>query len=143
MSAAIALDNPKFAMNVGSAVRVAAAYAIDTVFYSGSRIEFDERLPRELRHKDYRDVKVQHIAGLPTGYVPVCVEIVDGAQDLTTFEHPKDALYLFGPEDGSVSQWWRRGSHFFVQIPTMFCLNLATAVATVMYDRYVKEQHVQ
>lgn len=44
--------------------------------------------------------------------------------------NPRRAVYLLGPEDGSIS--------FLVQIPSTYCLNVATAGAVVMYDRAAK-----
>jgi tRNA(Leu) C34 or U34 (ribose-2'-O)-methylase TrmL len=54
------------------------------------------------------------------------------------FEHPPNAVYVFGPEDGSVSKPHINHCHRFVVIPTKHCLNLATAVATMLWDRQYK-----
>jgi tRNA C32,U32 (ribose-2'-O)-methylase TrmJ len=54
------------------------------------------------------------------------------------FEHPENALYLFGPEDGSIPQMYLQYCHRFVVIPTRHCVNLAAAVYTVLYDRQCK-----
>ncbi len=53
---------------------------------------------------------------------------------LHTFEHPENALYVFGPEDGSIPRVLLGHCHRFVVIPTRHCLNLATAVASVLWD---------
>jgi hypothetical protein len=34
------------------------------------------------------------------GVTPVAVELRPDAESLVTFEHPEEALYVFGPEDG-------------------------------------------
>jgi tRNA(Leu) C34 or U34 (ribose-2'-O)-methylase TrmL len=54
------------------------------------------------------------------------------------FEHPADATYVFGPEDGNVPKGALSVCHRFVSIPSHHCLNLAAAVYTVLYDRVVK-----
>lgn len=77
----------------------------------------------------------------PRGLVtPVAVELRPEAESLVTFEHPEDALYVFGPEDGSLPKPIRRLCHRFVVIPTHHCLNLAAAVNVVLYDRRFKRQ---
>jgi tRNA(Leu) C34 or U34 (ribose-2'-O)-methylase TrmL len=55
-----------------------------------------------------------------------------------SFEHPGDALYVFGPEDGGLPKAVRLHCHRFVFIPTHHCLNLAAAVNVVLYDRRLK-----
>ena len=61
-------------------------------------------------------------------------------KSLVTFEHPEDALYVFGPEDGGLPRPVRLLCHRFVFLPTHHCLNLAAAVNVVLYDRRLKRQ---
>ena len=70
--------------------------------------------------------------------VPVGVELLPGTTNLAWFEHPENAVYVFGPEDGGLSKSARLNCHYFVQIPGYHCLNLAAAVNVVLYDRTVK-----
>jgi tRNA(Leu) C34 or U34 (ribose-2'-O)-methylase TrmL len=72
------------------------------------------------------------------GTVPVAVEVRPGSESLIDFEHPDEALYVFGAEDGSLSRAVLRHCHRFVIIPTRHCTNLAAAVYTVLYDRHAK-----
>jgi tRNA(Leu) C34 or U34 (ribose-2'-O)-methylase TrmL len=69
---------------------------------------------------------------------PVAVELRSDAESLVTFEHPENALYVFGPEDGNLPKPVRLLCHRFVVIPTHHCLNLAAAVNVVLYDRRLK-----
>lgn len=104
------------------------------------------RLPREERMRGYRDeVQLKQTDGLlgkwadiPSKWVPVCVEVDPGAEQLHHFEHPENAVYMFGPEDGSIPAYYRSKAHRFVVIPSYHCLNLAGAVYTVLYDRVAK-----
>jgi tRNA(Leu) C34 or U34 (ribose-2'-O)-methylase TrmL len=57
------------------------------------------------------------------------------ATPLKDFAHPENATYIFGPEDGNVPRWIREAAKRFIRIPTRECLNLATTVALVLYDR--------
>ena len=54
------------------------------------------------------------------------------------FEHPERALYVFGPEDGSLGRAVLARCHRFLVIPTRHCANLSAAVYTVLYDRHAK-----
>jgi tRNA(Leu) C34 or U34 (ribose-2'-O)-methylase TrmL len=92
--------------------------------------------------KGYRDVQLIHhdhvFDRFAADEVPVAVEVRASSEPLQTFEHPEKALYVFGPEDGSIPKVLLGHCHRFVVIPTRHCLNLATAVATVLWDRQFK-----
>lgn len=143
---AILLVDPRFARNVGVAVRGASAYGLSQVWFTGRRVGFDiegiGRLPREERMKGYRSVEILHserpFDRFPPGTVPVAIEVKEDAEHLFEFEHPERAVYVFGPEDGSIPSVLLRHCHRHVVIPTRHCLNLAVAVGTVLYDRTQK-----
>ena len=146
MTASIALINPKHARNVGAVVRAASCYGADQVWITGDRVALEPhpgyRLPREERMRDYRDVALQRtdrvFDQVDRGVTPVAIELVAGAETLIEFEHPENALYVFGPEDGSLGRSTLGLCHRFVVIPTAHCTNLAAAVYTVLYDRHAK-----
>lgn len=143
---AIALVNPKYPHNVGMVVRLASCYGLKQVWFTGDRVSLNptkgERLPREERMKGYKDVQIIHYEQFfdqfPDGTVPVAVEVRANSEPLHSFEHPEKALYVFGPEDGSIPSPLLPHCHRFLVIPTRHCLNLATAVATVLWDREYK-----
>lgn len=144
---AVALVNPKFEHNVGAALRAASCFGAKQLWWSGPRVSFDgetrkgRRIPREERMKGYREVEAFHadyFLDAFTDAVPVAIELHPGAESLLTFEHPERAVYLFGPEDGSIDRSYRGLCHRIVKIPSRHCLNLAAAVYTVLYDRHVK-----
>jgi tRNA(Leu) C34 or U34 (ribose-2'-O)-methylase TrmL len=145
----IILINPKYPANVAKVIRLAAAFDIPQVWWTGDRVSVDpskgERLPREERMKGYKKVEIRqfdHPLGpdgqFPRGVTPVAVEVRDNAQKLPEFEHPENPVYVFGPEDGSLTRVHTQHCHQFVIIPTKHCLNLATAVTAVLYDRMLK-----
>ena len=144
----IILENPRFAFNVGMAVRIASCYGLKQVWFTGDRVRLDidakKRLPREERIKGYRDVEMinydRPLEQFPEGTVPVAVEVRPNSERLQNFEHPEKAVYVFGPEDSSIHAGLLTYCHRFVVIPTFngYCLNLATAIATVLWDRMVK-----
>ncbi len=140
----LGLENPKDAGNVGSVLRALGCYQADGIFYTGSRYD------RAVKHStDTRNVaeKAQmfHMESLllvkeqlPDDTRLICVELVVGATPLPEFEHPEHALYVFGPEDGSIPQDIVSAADEVVYIPTVGCMNLAATVNVVLYDRLAK-----
>jgi tRNA(Leu) C34 or U34 (ribose-2'-O)-methylase TrmL len=153
---AVVLTNPKYAHNLAQTVRALSCFGVSQLWWNGERL-FQEildlkRIPREERMRGYSDVSIlYHERPLEAyqqakeSFVPVCVELVPGAENLFDFIHPYNAVYVFGPEDGSVHQGTRRNCHRFVHIPTKHCANLSAAVYMVLYDRALKHnlQHLE
>ena len=71
----------------------------------------------------------------------MAVELRRNAESLIDFVHPEHALYVFGPEDGSLGRATLAQCHRFLVIPTRHCANLSAAVYTVLYDRHAKRVH--
>lgn len=68
----------------------------------------------------------------------VCVEFAENATPLPGFRHPQNAFYIFGPEDGGISQEVIDRADAVVYVPTNGCLNLSATVNVVLYDRLTK-----
>ena len=137
----IGLTNPKSPDNVGAVLRAAGCFQADAVFYTG------QRYPRAA--KFYTDTKsvsqslpltsVESLLDAASDEVKiVCVEMVEGAIALPAFEHPEQALYIFGPEDGTLDQAVVDRADAVVYVPTIGCLNLAATVNVLLYDRIAK-----
>lgn len=136
----IVLIGSKFEANVAMVVRLAAAYKIPTVICVKPRYKPEDRIPRELRM--FKQVVLLTTDRMPEGLL-VGVERRVMAESLKDFVHPipfpdKEISYVFGPEDGDISQGTLRRCSRFVQIPVEVSMNLATAVATVLWDRKLK-----
>lgn len=145
---AIVLENPKYPRNVGMVLRSAYNFGIAEIWVTGNRVSFEGtdtyRLPREERFKEYTIVPIYRdekpIDKFQRGTTIIGVELIPGAMPLAYFEHPEKAVYVFGPEDGSISKGLRTKIHQFIFIPTLSCLNLAVAAPVIFYDRLVKQQ---
>jgi len=141
----IVLLRPLIEGNVAQVVRAAACFGVTRIEIYQPRYEpasgrKGDRKPRPLRMKDYRSVQLTTAAAVhfPTGSTPVAVEFMDEAEPLWTFDHPDHAVYIFGPEDGSIEHATLAQCQSVVRIPSRFCLNLAAAVNIVLYDRICK-----
>lgn len=137
----IGLVNPKTPTNMGAIMRAAGCYQASSVRYTGERFGYAVKY-----HTDTKDIfgkiPLQHVDslldGLPANTQIVCVELVEGASLLPEFVHPEHALYIFGPEDGSIPQALIDRAEHVVYIPTIGCMNLAATVNVLLYDRLAK-----
>lgn len=137
----IGLFNPKSPSNVGAVLRAAGCYSAKEVFYTGERFNRASKYQTDTKNMSAQIPLRQTddlLNGLPEGASLVCVELVEGAISLPKFEHPKHAVYIFGPEDGSLPQALIDQADAVVYVPTIGCMNLAASVNVVLYDRLAK-----
>lgn len=138
--ACVGLFRPKTGENVGAVMRAAHCYRVAQVNIEGARknaLQHCTNTPMAHRHTP------TFIVGDVLDYVPfdtqiVAVDLIDGAVDLPSFQHPKRAMYLFGPEDGSLGRRHAERAQHVVYVPTRNCMNLAATVNVVLYDRMAK-----
>ncbi|WP_111639659.1 RNA methyltransferase [Marinomonas shanghaiensis] len=142
----IGLINPKSASNVGSVMRAAGCYQADQVLYSGHRYDRAVKMSTDTKkvsttipliHIDSLGVDTLIDAVSPETKI-VCVDLIQGATPLPGFSHPDNALYIFGPEDGTIDQKLVDRADFVVFVPTIGCMNLAASVNVLLYDRLAK-----
>ncbi|MES3040317.1 MAG: TrmH family RNA methyltransferase [Pseudomonadota bacterium] len=141
---AIGLINPKSPDNVGAVLRAAGCYGVDTVYYTGARFERAAKYQLDTKQRS-ETIVLTGVASLlaqrQPGQALVCVELAEGATPLPAFQHPLDALYVFGPEDGSIDQVLIDAADAVVYVPTIGCMNLAATVNVLLYDRLAKQQN--
>lgn len=141
----IGLCNPKSPTNVGSVMRAAGCYGVDDVFYTGVRYERAMQFNTDTQNVS-RKIALTGVESLLSEISKetriVCVELVEGAIPLPEYRHPTDALYIFGPEDGTITQELIDRADDVVYIPTIGCMNLAATVNVVLYDRLAKSEFV-
>ena len=141
----LGLINPKSPDNVGSVLRAAANYGADQVFYTGNRypraIERKARVV-DMSRKVSKNVPITQqdclIDVVTENMKIVCVEFALNAIPLPEYEHPENALYIFGPEDGSIDQAIIDQADDVVYVPTVGCMNLSASVNVLLYDRLFK-----
>jgi tRNA(Leu) C34 or U34 (ribose-2'-O)-methylase TrmL len=141
----IGLINPKSPDNVSAVMRSAGNFNAERVFYTG------KRYPLALqRNPAAPDMSRKVSEGIPLSGVTclieeaagnmqiVCVEFAENATPLPEYQHPEKAFYIFGPEDGGISQQVLDKADAVVYVPTNGCMNLSAAVNVVLYDRLTK-----
>lgn len=141
----IGLVNPKSPENVGSVLRASGNFRVQSVFYTGKRypraLALNPDLPK-MRRKVSQDVPIKGVTDLildgPQGHPIICVEFAENAISLLDFQHPQDAYYIFGPEDGNISQSIIDQANAVVYVPTVGCMNLSATVNVLLYDRMTK-----
>jgi len=137
----IGLSNPKSPANVGAVMRAAGCFQVDSVFYTGERYvraaQFNTDTKNVCRNIPLTGV-ISLLDEIPADKKIVCVELVDGAMPLPEYQHPENAFYIFGPEDGTISQEIIDRADAVVYVPTIGSMNLAAAVNVVLYDRLAK-----
>lgn len=141
MPVIIGLENPKSPTNVGSALRAIRCFDADSVRFSGTRLTLALQYATDT--KDFALTAPPQavddlLDDLPNQVKVVAFELCEGAEPLSQFHHPKDCLYCFGPEDGTLSQAIIDRADHVVFVPTVGCMNLAASVNVVLYDRLSK-----
>jgi len=153
----VGLTNPKSPSNVGAVMRAAGCYSVEQVLFTGQRYanaaKYNGSKRNTLKHntdtKNARDKIPLTAVGsfenfekvrayLPSETKIVCVDLIEGATPLPHFQHPDQALYIFGPEDGTISQEVINNADEVVYVPTVGCMNLAASVNVLLYDRLAK-----
>lgn len=136
--AAIGLHRPKDPLNIGEALRAAGCYGAAMLAASGTRYHRSktdtQAAHRHMPLLQCDDLKLM----LPFDCVPVAVDLIPGAQDLTDYKHPQRAFYVFGPEDGTLGDEVLSWCKDVIYVPTRYCMNLAATVNVVLYDRAAK-----
>lgn len=138
--ACIGLHRPKTPENIGGVLRAAHCYGVSQVNIAGARasdMDNPTNTPKTHRHTPVFIVD-DVLSYTPCGAKVVAVEIAANAIPLPAFTHPERAIYIFGPEDGSLTAEQIERADHAVYIPTRNCMNLAATVNVVLYDRLFK-----
>ncbi|MFN1533185.1 RNA methyltransferase [Vibrio jasicida] len=137
----LGLYNPKDPTNVGAVMRAAGCYDATQVRYNGTRYNRAVKFRTDTKnmHERINLIEMDDLtAHLAEDVKVVCVELAVGATALPLFTHPENAVYIFGPEDGSLPQKVVDKADHVVYVPTNGCMNLAATVNVVLYDRLAK-----
>jgi len=145
MTVYIALINPKSPANVGSIMRAAGCFQAEAVFYTGQRYtraaKFNTDTKNINRHIPLTAVE-DVLAAKAAKMKVVCIDLIENAIPLPNYQHPENALYILGPEDGSIDQSIIDQADDVVYVPTVGCMNLAATANVLLYDRLSKRNNI-
>lgn len=135
----IGIYNVKRTHNFGALIRTARVFGADFVFSVGNRNPQEQSsIHAELTLPLFHFKTLGDFMGsIPVNAQLVCVELTPGARDIRTYQHPARAVYLLGPEDGTLPDGIMR-AHDTVILPGAYPLNVAMAATVVLYDRAMK-----
>ena len=139
----IGVENISKPMNLGNLMRSAHAFGANSVFTvnphprvaeNNNRIKKSDTSKSDTHIPYFEWGNIDEVK-MPKGCKLVGIEITDDAENLPNFVHPMQAMYILGPEKGSLSNETLKKSDHIIRIPSKFSLNVAIAGAIVMYDR--------
>jgi tRNA(Leu) C34 or U34 (ribose-2'-O)-methylase TrmL len=127
---------------MGSILRAAGCYQAQSIRYTGTRYARAKAFSTDTKNA-HLNIAVTQVSTVidpinDKNLTKIAIELVEGATPLPHFKHPKEALYIFGPEDGSIEQDVINQCDHVVYIPTIGCMNLAATVNVLLYDRLAK-----
>lgn len=135
----IGVENLKTKINLGTLWRSAYCLGADFIFVIGKRYKYQcsdtVKAYRHIPLYNYEDT-AHFLKSRPMDCPLIGVELSNKATNIYSFVHPQRAIYCLGAEDSSLTFIDKCQST--IQIPSRFCLNVATAGAIVMYDRNFK-----
>ncbi len=137
----IGLENSKHAVNLGTLWRTAYNLRANFIFTINQRYKSQKsdtvKAWRHLPFYEYQTVE-QFKESIPRECSVIGVELATNARPINNFVHPERAIYLLGPEDGSISPAALSLCRSVIYIPTELCLNVTMAGGIVMWDRISK-----
>ena len=141
---AIGVYRPKIENNIGTLWRAAYLFGAAQIFTIGRRyVPQSSDTVQTWRHVpliNYPDMDT-FAATRPWNSVLVGIEQVAGvSKPLGEFEHPANAVYLLGAEDGGLPNSVQHYCNYLVEVESVedTCMNVAMAGSIVLYDRHMK-----
>ena len=136
----IGIEYPKTDINVAvlmrSAYNLGAAF-IFTVGRKYKRLGADTpNTPQQIPVFNFKNW--DDYAKTQQGWNLIGLEITDDAQDITSFSHPRNCIYVLGNESSGISEEGLKKCKHIVKVPSKQCMNVAMVGTIMMYDRLLK-----
>jgi tRNA(Leu) C34 or U34 (ribose-2'-O)-methylase TrmL len=139
--ASIAIDGPKYTSNFAGVLRSAGNYNTNLVVLGKDRIPVKDRTDTMKAYRTIPVLRVEDVMiALPFDCIPIAVDLLDDATPLPDFKHPERAFYIFGAEDRTLGRRITDRCKHKVFVPTNRCMNLASTVSVILYDRMSKRE---
>jgi len=128
-------------LNVGNLLRSAHSFGASFFFTINTSVDVREMAVSDTSgafdHIPFYDFKSPADMIVPRNTSLVAVEFLEDSIELPSFRHPKQAIYVLGPEKNNVSPAMLERCDYTIKIPMKFCVNVGVAGAIVMYDRLI------
>jgi len=139
----IGIYHPKFEENVGGLWRSAHALGAAFIFTIGARYKHQPTdTTKAQRHIPLFEFNTlaYFISSKPRDCALVGIEIEFRSVPLGRFCHQERAIYILGAEDTGLADASELCDNI-IEVPSTYCLNVATTGAIVMYDRSLGRDH--
>jgi tRNA G18 (ribose-2'-O)-methylase SpoU len=160
MECAVILIDLKYSENLSFVLRACANLEASRLYWTGTRVLDLPKHPRpkrgrgrsqaeahfddfgEVRGERQRDPLALIDKLRAEGYTAIAVELKANSTSLERFKHPEKAVYVFGPEDGSLSEEIVKRCAQTVMLPTKGCAKISHAVfGTLLHRRLQSLAH--
>lgn len=139
----IGVFNMKNSLNYGTLFRTAQIFDADFIFLIGARFKMQasdtmkswKHIPL-FEYSNFADFNKHRPFDCPL----IGIELVETAQMLSDFVHPKQACYLLGAEDNGLSKEVIAACQKIIKLPGERSLNVSVAGSIVLYDRISKSK---
>lgn len=128
--------------NYGSLFRTAQLMDVDFLFLIGTRFKKQSsdtmcsyRHIPVYEYNDFQDFQKHRPYNVPL----VGVEMTKNSQNIISYKHQKNAIYLLGAEDNGLSRECINHCQEIIRLPGEFSMNVAVACSIVLYDRHAKK----
>ena len=140
----VLISNIFYDFNLGSVIRNCNAFLGSRIYVYGAR-KYDKRATVGT-YKYERIENIQTLDKLPSDAIIVGIDNVDGAEDIETFEYPKDRhiIFAFGQEQVGLPMEMAAACEkmlYIKQYGSVRSLNVGCASGIVMYD-YCRKMNV-
>lgn len=137
----IGIFNTVIKQNLGTLYRSALALNASFIFNIGRKYKVQASdTSKSFKHIPFYEYATfdEFYENLPKSCRLVGVELCDESKNLYSYVHPESCVYLLGSEGDGIPPSMLKECHDIIQIPSSFCLNVATAGTVIMYDRLCK-----
>lgn len=136
---AVGVEGISKSYNVGNLVRTAHSFGASHFYTIGSELKLSDMRQSDTSgafdHMPYYEYDTFEDMDMPLDSSLVGIELVEDSIEMPSFRHPTRAIYMMGPEMGSLSPKVQDACDHIVHIPMKFCVNVGVAGAIMMYDR--------
>jgi tRNA(Leu) C34 or U34 (ribose-2'-O)-methylase TrmL len=138
----IGIYQPKTIENVGTLWRSAQNFGAAFIFTIGTRYtkQCSDTLNtfKHIPLFNYKDVE-EFNGHRPFSSILIAIEQTEKSEDIKTFIHPQQSVYLLGAEDNGLPKNILEKCQNIVHISTPMCLNVSVAGSIIMFDRMNKK----